>query len=241
MQGDPASMAGGPLQPTAASPSNDGESSLRGVAQRLQVPALSALLAAVNHLLGQHAWARHKLAMHARKHVRFGLDGSLFGLPAPELWALISPDGLLVLAGAETAPPEPALALLLRPSVEAVFAAARDGAQGLSRHLRVEGDVMLAATLGELVQQVRWDPEEDLSRVVGDAAAHRIGQAAGQARVIADDLRRRLERTAVSFLTVEQPQLVSRSMVDGWVAQVSALVARLDAIERRITRLDHKP
>jgi ubiquinone biosynthesis protein UbiJ len=40
--------------------------------------------------------------------------------------------------------------------------------------MRVEGDVMLAAELNWLVDHVRWDAEEDLSRLVGDAWAHKL-------------------------------------------------------------------
>jgi ubiquinone biosynthesis protein UbiJ len=40
--------------------------------------------------------------------------------------------------------------------------------------MRVEGDVMLAADLNWLVDHVRWDAEEDLSRLVGDAWAHKL-------------------------------------------------------------------
>ena len=40
--------------------------------------------------------------------------------------------------------------------------------------MRIEGDVMLASEINWLVDHVRWDAEEDLSRIVGDAAAHHI-------------------------------------------------------------------
>jgi ubiquinone biosynthesis accessory factor UbiJ len=48
----------------------------------------------------------------------------------------------------------------------------------------IQGDVQLAAEVAWLVDNVRWDVEEDLSRVVGDATAHtlaRAAQSAGQA------------------------------------------------------------
>ena len=38
--------------------------------------------------------------------------------------------------------------------------------------MQVQGDVMLAADINWLVDHVRWDIEEDLSRVLGDALAH---------------------------------------------------------------------
>ncbi len=50
--------------------------------------------------------------------------------------------------------------------------------------LRIEGDVQLAAEVNWLVDHVRWSPEEDLARLVGDAPARalfQLGQRAMQA------------------------------------------------------------
>jgi ubiquinone biosynthesis protein UbiJ len=40
--------------------------------------------------------------------------------------------------------------------------------------ISIEGDVQLAAEINWLADHVRWDIEEDLSRVVGDASAHAV-------------------------------------------------------------------
>lgn len=45
---------------------------------------------------------------------------------------------------------------------------------------RIEGDVQLAAEINWLTDHVRWDVEEDLSRLVGDAAAYRIASTGRQ-------------------------------------------------------------
>ena len=42
--------------------------------------------------------------------------------------------------------------------------------------LRIEGDVQLASEVNWLVDHVRWDPEEDLARLVGDAQARFLFQ-----------------------------------------------------------------
>ena len=42
----------------------------------------------------------------------------------------------------------------------------------------IQGDVQLAAEVAWLVDNVRWDVEEDLSRLVGDAAAHTLASGA---------------------------------------------------------------
>lgn len=44
--------------------------------------------------------------------------------------------------------------------------------RGDKPRIDVAGDVMLAAEINWLVDHVRWDVEEDLSRIVGDVPAH---------------------------------------------------------------------
>ena len=47
--------------------------------------------------------------------------------------------------------------------------------------VRIEGDVQLAAEINWLIDHVRWDAEEDLARLVGDATAHTLAEAARKA------------------------------------------------------------
>ena len=54
-------------------------------------------------------------------------------------------------------------------------------ARGDKPKVRIEGDVQLAAEINWLIDHVRWDAEEDLARLVGDAPAHTLGQAARKA------------------------------------------------------------
>jgi ubiquinone biosynthesis protein UbiJ len=46
--------------------------------------------------------------------------------------------------------------------------------------IKIEGDVQLAAEMNWLVDHVRWDIEEDLSRILGDAPAHALASVAMQ-------------------------------------------------------------
>jgi ubiquinone biosynthesis accessory factor UbiJ len=46
--------------------------------------------------------------------------------------------------------------------------------------IKIEGDVQLAAEINWLADHVRWDVEEDLSRIFGDAPAHAVASAAKQ-------------------------------------------------------------
>jgi ubiquinone biosynthesis protein UbiJ len=54
-------------------------------------------------------------------------------------------------------------------------------ARGDKPKVRIEGDVQLAAEVNWLIDNVRWDAEEDLARLVGDAPAHTLANLGRQA------------------------------------------------------------
>ena len=80
-----------------------------------------------------------------------------------------TPAGLWELAPAAT--PD----LLLTVTDTSPLDLARSAMQGERPGVRIEGDVQFAAEVNWLVDHVRWDAEEDLSRVIGDAPAHTLG------------------------------------------------------------------
>ena len=95
---------------------------------------------------------------------------------------LVTPAGLFDLA-VEDAPAD----LTLVVTDESPFAIAQSLMQGGKPNVRIEGDVQLAAEVNWLADHVRWDLEEDLSRIVGDAPAHAMAQAG---RTVLDALQR---------------------------------------------------
>ena len=54
-------------------------------------------------------------------------------------------------------------------------------ARGDKPRVRIEGDVQLAAEVNWLIDNVRWEAEEDLARMIGDAPAHTLAQLGRQA------------------------------------------------------------
>mgnify|MGYP006161666531 CR=1 FL=1 len=71
--------------------------------------------------------------------------------------------------------------LRLTVTEESPAALASSLARGDKPKVRIEGDVQLAAEVNWLIDHVRWDAEEDLARLIGDAPAHTLAQAARQA------------------------------------------------------------
>jgi ubiquinone biosynthesis accessory factor UbiJ len=85
----------------------------------------------------------------------------------------MTPAGLLDLAPEEANPD-----LTLEVTDASPLTIAQAISQGQKPNVRIEGDVQLAAEVNWLIDHVRWDIEEDLSRVMGDAPAHTLVQAA---------------------------------------------------------------
>ena len=89
-----------------------------------------------------------------------------------ELKLIATPAGLLDRAPLDVTPD-----LILSITEESPLTLAQVILRGAKPSVRIEGDVQLAAEVNWLVEHVRWDMEEDLSGVIGDAPAHVIGQA----------------------------------------------------------------
>jgi ubiquinone biosynthesis accessory factor UbiJ len=124
------------------------------------------LLLLVNHVLMQEPEAQTRLARHAGRVVEakwrvFEMRLRITAAGLLDLAEAAAPSDL-TLSIAEVSPWEFAQAVLVgqRPPV------------------RISGDVQLAADINWLVEHVRWDLEEDVSRVIGDAPAHALGESA---------------------------------------------------------------
>ena len=111
------------------------------------------------------------------------------------------------------------------------------GEEAAFREIEMTGDMELAHEVSFLVRNLTWDVEDDLSRFVGDIAAHRI---VGGARVAQHWAREAVVRTAqgaAEYWTEESPLLASRVKVEGFVAEVAALRDAIERLEKRIERL----
>jgi ubiquinone biosynthesis protein UbiJ len=177
----------------------------------------------VNRLLDGESWARERLARFAGETIE------LVPLPLPPLRVTILESGRLEAGG-----DEPDLRLEAGPG--ALLALGR-GEEEFLRAIEVQGNARLAQEVASLARHLRWDVEEDLSRVIGDVAAHR---AVGAARSFVEwqlDIARRVTGAAADFLAEETRILVRRDEQAGQARAVAELRDALARLEKRIERL----
>ncbi|MEO7390795.1 MAG: hypothetical protein ABIU58_01390 [Ramlibacter sp.] len=139
------------------------------------------LVLLLNHVLVQEPEAQARLARQAGRVVEARWRIFVVRLAA-------TPAGLLDLA-APTAQPD----LTLTLTEESPWQLAQAAVRGDKPPVRIAGDVQFAAEINWLVENVRWDLEEELSRLIGDAPAHALGEAG---RGMVRGLRRFIARPA---------------------------------------------
>jgi ubiquinone biosynthesis protein UbiJ len=105
------------------------------------------------------------------------------------------------------------------------------------REIEMKGDMEFAQEVSYLAANVTWDFEEDLSRVVGDVAAHRIVSVARQIGRWGRDAPLRLAQGAAEYWTEESPLIASRVKVETFVHEVAELRDAIERLEKRVDRL----
>ena len=186
---------------------------------------LDALPAAINHLLAAEPWARSQMAPHVGKTLDIVVQPFTIRLTVVSESTVARASSSAVAATTVTIP---------YAAVPRILAS---GPEAAMRDLRIDGDADFAQAVSLLAKNLRWDVEEDLSKVVGDAASHRVVAAARSAR---DQMSRTHERMASGlseYLLEENPQLVRPRAVERFADGVRTLRDDLERLEKRVERL----
>src|SRR5690349_3424209 len=117
----------------------------------------------LNHLLASESAAMQRLQPHAGRCIRLQVEGWPALLPAlPELVFFITPAGLFEWCGNDSEP----LPADLKLSVDASRPGRllSEGLAGQRPAVAVVGDAALAADVSWLMDNLRWDLQDDLAR-----------------------------------------------------------------------------
>jgi ubiquinone biosynthesis protein UbiJ len=188
----------------------------------MRLPAFSA---PVNHLLRTNSWAMERLAPYAGRVACF--DNGPFTVMMTVTTGGEITDAAQDAVADVTVRATPGLMLRIM---------ARDASAW--GEVKVEGDAEFAAAINHVVRNLRWDIEEDLSRVVGDIAAHRMVETGRRldhwGRQSADNL----ARSFTEYWTEEQPLIASKHEVETFVRDVDVLRDDLARMEKRVEGLE---
>lgn len=181
----------------------------------------SAAAGFINHLLRGASWARDEFKPFAGRTAR--IEAVPFALT------------LTVVENGEITPAAAGAAanvtLRLTPGL-LLRLAARD--ENAWREIDIAGDADFASAIHHVARNLRWDVEEDLSRVFGDIAAHRMAEAGRTIRRWGEQAADNTARSFAEYWTEEQPLIATRRDLDEFGRAVDQLRDDTARLEKRI-------
>jgi ubiquinone biosynthesis accessory factor UbiJ len=192
----------------------------------LTLPIESAL----NHLLAQEPWTRAVLRPHVGQSVRVQL-------PVLTVRVHISAENTLSVAleAQDNNISMPDVTLIL--STEALAAWMQGGQTAVLKHLHIQGDAELANAVSRLAQQLRWDAEEDLARLIGDIAAVRFFKTIKTVHAEAQRTGRATLENIVDYLADERGLLKRPAHITAFSHEVARLRDDVARLEKRIQKI----
>jgi ubiquinone biosynthesis accessory factor UbiJ len=191
---------------------------------QFSVPAL--ILKSINHVIEQEKWAHDLLLSREGQIVAISLPVGNF--------QLMIQNGLL----ANTSDNTGVAAVSLEISQEAIWAFLREGKSGAMKFVRISGDVDFAADLNRLAADLKWEAEEDLAKLIGDAPSRRIllesKKLFQQASLAVDDFKLGLR----DYLVNEKNTLLGAQQFNEFKSEIRLLRDQLDRTEKKIIKLD---
>jgi ubiquinone biosynthesis protein UbiJ len=181
----------------------------------------------VNHLLSQADWARAALAEHAGKSAQFEIF--------PTRIAFAVEAGGTLRAAPDTGEPD----VVIRLTPATALQILGQGEKAWSK-ADVQGDSGFASVLSRVAANLRWDVEEDLSRVFGDIAAHRMAEGGRAAAAWPKQAAASLAGTFAEYLTEEKHLLVTPLLAAEFVHDVDELRDAVERLDKRLERLQQQ-
>jgi len=177
---------------------------------------------ALNRLLESEPWARERLAPFV---------GETVELRAPWLPAV----RFAIVEGGRLAPGgEPSLRISLRPGA---LGALGRGEDHFMREVDIDGNARLAQEVLHLAHHLRWDFEEDLSAIVGDAPAHALAQGLRGFVSWHMQAAQRLAEGLMEYALEEGRLLAPRVQFMAFSGEVAQLRDAVERLEKRLERL----
>lgn len=178
----------------------------------------------LQHITSQNSWSRPYLIGFAGKVVQF--DFSLF-----KSNLIILEDGSLSIAG-DTASADTVIHI---PPSFAMRLMAQD--ESAKMQIRIDGDTHLATELSKVLQQMRWDIEEDLSHLIGDIAANKV--VSGSQKILQETKKQTINLAEMlgEYWQEEKPTIAKKWQVEKFVQDVDTLKSDIARFEKKLQKL----
>jgi ubiquinone biosynthesis protein UbiJ len=204
----------------------------------------AAICHGINHVLAGEPWASAELAKHVGKAIALEMPFGRFAVQITNsglLEAVRHADSTEISDGEAVPPIRTALVLTISSqALSTLLTSSGPIRENAFKSVTIAGDADLAQLLGRLAGQLRWEYEEDLSKIIGDAPAH---FAVAQGKKIASAGKaagRDLLENAVEYLSEEKKVLLNQRDFAIHKNQLMELRDSVERLDKRIALLQQR-
>ena len=204
----------------------------------------AAICHGINHVLAGEPWASAELAKHAGKAIALEMPFGRFAVQITNsglLEAVRHADSTEISDGEAVPPIRTALVLTISSqALSTLLTSSGPIRENAFKSVTIAGDADLAQLLGRLAGQLRWEYEEDLSKIIGDAPAH---FAVAQGKKIASAGKaagRDLLENVVEYLSEEKKVLLNQRDFAIHKNQLMELRDSVERLDKRIALLQQR-
>jgi ubiquinone biosynthesis protein UbiJ len=204
----------------------------------------AAICHGINHVLAGETWASAELAKHVGKAIALEMPFGRFAVQITNsglLEAVRHADSTEISDGEAVPPIRTALVLTISSqALSTLLTSSGPIRENAFKSVTIAGDADLAQLLGRLAGQLRWEYEEDLSKIIGDAPAH---FAVAQGKKIASAGKaagRDLLENTVEYLSEEKKVLLNQRDFAIHKNQLMELRDSVERLDKRIALLQQR-
>lgn len=103
--------------------------------------------------------------------------------------------------------------------------------------IKIEGDAALGMEVGKILSAIRWDVEDDLSKLVGDVAAYQVVQLSQQKLQQWQASAKNLGGMLAEYWQEEKPLIAKKSHIETFNREVDRLREDTDRLQLRVDKL----
>ncbi|MEY3933348.1 MAG: hypothetical protein RL426_994 [Pseudomonadota bacterium] len=175
-----------------------------------------------NHLFQQNEWLKKGLTKHRSKSILFNVG--------PIHYALIINESGLPEYRDQIDTYDAEIKLSISSAIELIRG-------NKKAYIEIKGDIEFATLMSNLLRDVEWDYEDDLSEMIGDIPAYHLVKLAKKVVTSTKETSFNIADTFKEYWLEEKPMIAKKRVVEQFNNEVDRLRFDVDRLELRLKKL----
>ena len=176
----------------------------------------------LNHVLSQNDWMSSRLKKFHNKTI-------LIKISELSIFFKVNKKGLLEHIS-QVKDPDASISMPINSFINQIIHKENKG-------ITIKGDIDLAKEVSEILKKTKWDVEEDLSKIIGDVAANRLGILGGKFLNESKKVTISIAEAFKEYWEEEKPLIAKKTRVQQFLAEIDNINEDVERIEAKINNI----